>query len=96
MQFGAFLRARVYPLRLTPIMPREIKGAGAMWSCAQAYAGLEELHSSRPDASEQDGLVWVVATPDGGAQSVRLHLPRDWESMSDDELLNKIEQGASG
>ncbi len=72
-------------------MPREIQDQDTNWKLAQAYAGLEELHSARKDVAHQDGLVWVVATPDGGAQSVRLHLPENWESeCSDDDLLAKI------
>ena len=75
-------------------MPREIQGQNTMWSLAQAYAGLEELHSARKDAAQKDGLVWVVATPDGGAQSVRLHLLPNWESLGDAELLAEIERNS--
>ena len=71
-------------------MPREIKDENTTWKLNQAYAGLEELHSADKNAAQKDGLVWVVATPDGGAQSVRLHLPLDWESLNDDDLLVKI------
>ncbi len=72
-------------------MPREIQHDNTTWKLAQAYAGLEELHSARKDVAREDGLVWVVATPDGGAQSVRLHLPQNWESeLDDDELLVTI------
>ena len=73
-------------------MPREIQGNHTIWSLSQAYAGLEELHSTRPDAAQENGLVWVVATPSGGAQSVRLHLPLDWESHDDADLLKQIDQ----
>ena len=72
-------------------MPREIQDNNTNWKLAQAYAGLEELHSARKDVAHQDGLVWVIATPDGGAQSVRLHLPEDWESaLGDAEILEQI------
>ncbi len=76
-------------------MPREIQDENTIWSLAQAYAGLEELHSARKDVAHKDGLVWVIATPNGGAQSVRLHLAEDWESELDDEdLLAVIAENA--
>ena len=71
-------------------MTREIQAENTTWKLNQAYAGLQELHSADKNAAQKDGLVWVVATPDGGAQSVRLHLPLDWESLKDDELLAEI------
>ena len=71
-------------------MPREIQDENTSWSLSQAYAGLEELQSADKNAAQKDGLVWVVATPAGGAQSVRMHLPLDWESSGDDELLAEI------
>ena len=72
-------------------MPREIQDENTIWTLAQAYAGLEELHSARKDVAHQNGLVWVTATPNGGAQSVRLHLPENWEDdSSDDDLLAAI------
>lgn len=71
-------------------MPREIQNNNTTWTLNQAYAGLEELHSTRKDAAQENGLVWVVATPDGGAQSVRMQLPLDWEKLNDDELRAKI------
>ena len=71
------------------MMPREIQDENTTWTLAQAYAGLENLHSARKDVAHQNGLVWVIATPNGGAQSVRLHLSQDWESDSSDEDLLK-------
>ena len=65
-------------------MPREIRDQNTNWKLAQAYAGLEELHSARKDVAHENGLVWVTATPDGGAQSVRLHLSENWENAGDD------------
>jgi hypothetical protein len=64
------------------------------WSCVQAYAGLGGGAGASPAAAaaaeraaDGDGKVAVVATPRGGAQSVRLELPRDWHAaMSDDDL----------
>ena len=75
-------------------MPREVRDAeGTAWSCVQAYAGL----SSDPEkdaAARVDGApdrYHVVCTPSGGAQSVRLELPGEWEeSLSDEELLGEI------
>jgi hypothetical protein len=67
---------------------------GTEWTCAQAYAGLEEMDGIDVDVAEaaQDGdTVTVVATPDGGAQTVRLQLHVDWhEGMSDEELVLAI------
>ena len=72
-------------------MSREIQDSHTKWKLAQAYAGLEELGSARKDVAHQNGKVWVIATPDGGAQSVRLHLPENWENaLSDDELQAAI------
>jgi hypothetical protein len=74
---------------------REVTDADATtWSCVQAFAGLGA--SKAADAAAEriakgDGKVAVVATPRGGAQSVRLELPHDWrEAMSDDELVAAI------
>ena len=75
-------------------MPREINDNGTTWSLAQAYAGLAENSAAAPDAAQVEGaadLVHVVATPSGGAQTVRLQLETDWEkSLSDEELLERI------
>ena len=72
-------------------MPREIQDSNTTWKLAQAYAGLEELSSARKDVAHEDGLVWVIATPNGGAQSVRLHLPENLEIASSDvDLLAEI------
>lgn len=70
------------------------------WSCVQAYAGMGE--SAAAEALEEKRAaegrgVPVVCTPAGGAQSVRLELPRDWaERMSDDDLLARIAAGRDG
>lgn len=75
-------------------MPREINDNGTTWTLAQAYAGLEENSKEASDAARVEGaedLVHVVATPSGGAQTVRLQLKTDWEeSLSDEEILKKI------
>ena len=77
-------------------MEREITdGDGTTWSCVQAFAGLGGGSPAADAAAERvangDGKVAVVATPRGGAQSVRLELPRGWhESMGDAELVEAI------
>ena len=75
-------------------MPREISDDETIWSLAQAYAGLKEDGEESVDAEQVEGtqdLVYVVATPQGGSQTVRLQLKSDWEeSLSDEELLEEI------
>ena len=77
-------------------MPRELKGAdGIEWTCVEAYAGLSGGRAD--DAAERaaetgGGKVRVVCTPSGGAKSVPVELPKDWEtSLGDEELLREIE-----
>jgi hypothetical protein len=75
-------------------MSREITDAeGITWSCIQALAGLGN-DPEKTDAAQVDGAedhVHVVCTPSGGAKSVRLELPGDWErAMSDDALLEIV------
>lgn len=76
-------------------MEREVTDdQNTAWSCVQAFAGLggsAEADAAAERAAEGDGRVAVVATPRGGAQSVRLELPRGWHaSMSDEELVRAI------
>jgi hypothetical protein len=75
-------------------MPREITTTdGTRWTCAQAYAGLEDTAPGAGTPAPKDP-VKVVCTPDGGAQTVRLSLPGNWhEAVSDDELAKAIEAG---
>ncbi len=83
---------------------REVTDAeGTVWSCAQAFAGLGQQSAvaqrAAEKAAEGDGTVAVVATPRGGAQTVRLSLPLDWrEAMDDAALVAAITQarGAGG
>jgi len=75
-------------------MPREVTDAdGVAWSCIQAFAGLGN-DPEKKDAARVEGdagRVHVVCTPSGGAKSVRLELPEDWErSLQDEELLKEI------
>jgi len=75
-------------------MPREASDAeGITWTCIQAFAGLgndpEKMDAARVDGAKDQ--VHVVCTPSGGAKSVRLELPGDWETtISDDALLQAI------
>jgi hypothetical protein len=75
-------------------MPREVTDPdGITWTCIQAFAGLgkdpEKAEAARVDG-EADAFE-VVCTPSGGAQSVRIELPGDWErNTSDEELLDLI------
>ena len=57
------------------------------WTLAQATVGTD---AEREDA-EEDGTVPVVATPSGGAQSVRLELDPDWADAADDALLAALD-----
>ena len=64
--------------------PREVRDEeGLTWSCLEALA------------DPGDGNVAVVCTPSGGAQSVRVELPPDWETGVDDAaLLGAIAEAA--
>jgi hypothetical protein len=77
-------------------MPREITDEdGTVWSCVQAYAGLDnnEEKAKAPRVKGTNNLVQVIATPSGGAQTVRLELESNWEeSVSDEKLLDKIKE----
>ena len=56
------------------------------WTLAQALVGTDD---EREDAA-RDGTVPVVATPSGGAQSVRLELAPDWADLDDDALVAAV------
>lgn len=77
-------------------MQREITDSDNItWTCVQAFTGLsdEEEHQEAAQVKGQEDTYWVVCTPNGGAQSVRLQLPGDWESAySDEALLHEIER----
>ncbi len=75
-------------------MPREITDSdGIAWTCIQAFAGLGNDPGKR-DAARVEGApdeVHVVCTPSGGARSVRLELPADWEkALADGDLAGRI------
>ncbi|MBD2450443.1 hypothetical protein H6G76_25470 [Nostoc sp. FACHB-152] len=76
-------------------MEREVTSAdGTTWNCVQAFSGLSDSTENQ-DAAQVKGepdTYWVVCTPSGGAQSVRLKLQGEWYSTySDEELLEKIQ-----
>ena len=82
-------------------MAREVTDDdGITWSCTQAYAGLGD-GAVDPEAAAVEGRsdsYRVVCTPSGGARSVELELPGDWEkSVADGDLLagiqDKLRQG---
>ena len=74
-------------------MPKDVRDSqGTAWNCVQAYAGLSDEPANN-DAARVPGspdLLYIVCTPTGGAQSVRLQLPEDWEGLPDEELLEAI------
>lgn len=76
-------------------MPREVKDAdGITWSCIQAFAGLgkdpEKTEAARVEGSSN--RFHVVCTPSGGAKSVRVELPGNWEKgLSDEQLVRAIQ-----
>jgi hypothetical protein len=75
-------------------MPREITDAsGTTWTCVQAFAGLggnaEKTRAARVGGSTD--RFRVVCTPNGGAKSVQVELPGDWESeLPDGDLAEAI------
>ena len=75
---------------------REIQDSeNTTWSCVEAYAGLKTESDDKPnEAARVKGAgdkVHVVATPSGGAQTVRLELPTAWEDdLSNEQLLDEI------
>ncbi len=65
---------------------------GTEWSFAQTLANAGDTHAEakHSERETEDDSVVVVATPRGGAQSVRLELPRDWAESMDDEALSAM------
>lgn len=53
------------------------------WTLAEASIGTDAER-------EHDETVPVVATPTGGAQSVRLELAPDWAEADDDALVSAL------
>ncbi len=76
-------------------MPREVTDSdGITWTCIQAFAGLGK-DPEKTEAARVEGAgnrFHVVCTPSGGAKSVRVELPGNWEKgLSDEELLRAIQ-----
>ncbi len=77
-------------------MPRDVTDSdGITWNCIQAFAGLGGAEEKeKAEAAKVDGArdrYHVVCTPSGGAKSVRVELPGNWEEgLSDEELLRAI------
>ena len=65
---------------------RTVRTDDTEWTLTQALVGTDDEREHTDD----DGTVPVVATPSGGAQTVRLALAPDWESMDDDALAEAI------
>lgn len=78
---------------------REVRDReGTTWTCVQAYAGLggEEAEEAADMVEGADETVPVVCTPDGGAQTVRLQLSRNWRiELPDEELVEMIHSESS-
>jgi hypothetical protein len=63
------------------------------WTCVQAYGNLSQENAEKAAELTEDtnGDVTVVCTPSGGAQTVRLQLPKDWmDAVTDEELVKQI------
>lgn len=79
---------------------REVQdGDDVRWTCVQAMGGLggaaAELAAEKLESER--GTLPIVCTPSGGAQSVRVELPRDWiDSVDDDALLRAIASARRG
>jgi hypothetical protein len=75
-------------------MPREVTDPdGIAWTCIQAFSGLGNDPEKRDAArvAGQSDLYDIVCTPSGGARSVRVQLPGDWETnLPDDRLVDAI------
>ncbi|WP_376098522.1 hypothetical protein ACE7GA_08770 [Roseomonas sp. CCTCC AB2023176] len=75
-------------------MPREVTDPeGTTWTAIQVFSGLGK-DEAKTDAARVEGApdhVHVVCTPSGGARSVRVQLPEDWEtSLGDEEIAAAI------
>ncbi len=71
-------------------MARDVQDAdGVTWTCVQALAGVSPTAAKTVAAqlAGTDDAYAVVCTPSGGARSVRLALPVQWDTVLDDEAL---------
>lgn len=62
---------------------------GITWTCIQTFTGLSDQvqHPEAAHVKGEEDSYWVVCTPSGQAQSVRLKLPKDWDSSYSDQAL---------
>jgi hypothetical protein len=82
-------------------MAREVTDAdGTVWSCVPPYQGLAGDDEGMPDAARVEGAddrYYLVCTPSGGAQSVRITVAGDWATaMSDEQVVAEIGRGQGG
>ncbi|MBD2033810.1 hypothetical protein H6F76_01880 [Leptolyngbya sp. FACHB-321] len=57
---------------------------GITWTCIQALSGISD---EAAQVKGEEDCYWVVCTPSGGAQSVRVKLQGDWQTTESDEAL---------
>ena len=57
---------------------------GITWTCMQALSGISD---EAAQVQGEEDRYWVVCTPSGGAQSVRVKLQGDWQTTDSDEAL---------
>lgn len=92
--FAVSVPGKAKPLPHLYVTQREVTdNQKTTWTCVQAYGGLEGEKAEKAAALSENGngQVPVVCTPGGGAQTVRLELPKNWlEDTSDEELLASI------
>lgn len=73
---------------------REVQDSdNVKWVCVQALSGVSRDISDLTEEKIENGKgeVEVVCTPSGGAQTKRIHLPKEWnESLSDEQLVAAI------
>lgn len=74
---------------------RQVQDKGnTIWDCVEAFSAISNGNMQKTAALSPDkGMVDVVCTPSGGAQSVRLRVAEDWlEKMTEEKLLAAIEE----
>ena len=57
---------------------------GITWTCIQALSGISD---EAAQVKGEEDRYWVVCTPSGGAQSVRVKLQGNWQTTDSDEAL---------
>jgi hypothetical protein len=74
------------------VIQREVTDRGQLrWSCVQAHGRVNEAELAAELVTDDKGMVPVVCTPTGGAQSVRVELPpSSVEDLPEGELLAAI------